>query len=496
MTSSMDLEPGKRAPNPILGILLVLSLAMFGGAIGWMSSGQVMPLLQLPLLLVSFILSVTVGFVYFLNPARGLTYLLLGVLYFAFEFTARAQEGGGGGGDSQTLIKGVLAVMFAVLGVFTSSRWVLKSTGGFLLVLYATWAMATSAYSPTPILGFASGIALLGVAVVAARICMGTTQDVLDFWSAIYWASVLTCVLSFITLAVSPIQARDLSDTSVFRFRGVTGAANTLGPIMGIGAIVALLKLKLTGDKKAKLGHGLMFVAFVVALFLTNSRSSIIGFIAGTAGALVVMGAVGLMGFLVMCFIGLLLGSALLYPGLTDSLMSLLASTFARSGQASELTTLTGRGVIWEACWKLIMEKPIFGYGLTSVRTVLPLAYGDEWGNTFGTAHNMLLESLISVGVVGTLPLLALIGVCLYQLAKYAPQARQGLKGASAALPPPTESLLAACATRCLLMLLIQGISEKAFAGQPGSSTLALGAIVATSAMLHHRSSVPRRRPG
>lgn len=497
MTSPMDLETGKRAPNPILGVLLVLSLTMFGGAIGWMSSGQLMPLLQLPLLLVSFILSVVVGFVYFLNPARGLTYLLLGVLYFAFEFTARGQEdGGGGGGDSQTLIKGVLAVMFAVLGVFTSSRWVFKSTGGFLLVLYATWAMATSAYSPTPVLGFASGIALLGVSVVAARIGMGTPKDVLDFWSAIYWASVLACLLSFITLAISPMQARDLSDTSVFRFRGVTGAANTLGPIMGIGAIVAMFKFRLTDSKKAKLGHGLMFVAFVAALFLTNSRSSIIGFIAGVAGAMVVMGSVGLMGFLVMVFVGLLLGSALLYPGLTDSLMSFLASNFARSGQASELTTLTGRGVIWEACWKLIMDRPIFGYGLSSIRTVLPLAYGDEWGNTFSTAHNMLLESLISVGVAGTLPLLALIGVSLYQLTTYAAHSRQSLLRTSTALPPsPLESALSACATRCLLMLLIQGISEKAFAGQPGSSTLALGAIVATSVMLH-RSTEARRRPG
>jgi len=494
MTSSMDLDPGKRAPNPILGVLLVLSLAMFGGAIGWMSSGQMMPLLQLPLLLVSFLLSVVVGFVYFLNPARGLTYLLLGVLYFAFEFTARGQEGGGG--DSQTLIKGVLALMFAVLGIFTSSRWVFKSTGGFLLVLYATWALATSAYSPTPILGFASGIALLGVSMVAARIGMGTPKDVLDFWSAVYWASVLTCVLSFITLAISPIQARDLSDGSVFRFRGVTGAANTLGPIMGIGAIVAMLKFKLASRKWSRFGHVVMFVAFVAALFLSNSRSSIIGFIAGMAGAMVVMGSVGLMGFLMMTFVGLLLGSALLYPGLTDSLMSFLASTFARSGQASELTTLTGRGVIWEACWKLIMDKPIFGYGLASIRTVLPLAYGDEWGNTFTTAHNMLLESLISVGLAGTLPLLALIGISLYQLTTHATQTQRTRVSTLAAKSPSLlESALGACATRCLLMLLIQGISEKAFAGQPGSSTLALGAIVATSVMLH-RSSEARRRRG
>lgn len=495
MTYSMDIDPGKRAPNPILGILLILSLVMFGGAIAWMSSGQVMPLLQLPLVLLSLILSVVVGFVYFLNPARGLTYLLLGILYFAFEFTARG-HGDDVGGGSQTVIKGVLALMFAVLGVFTSSRWVFKSNGGFLLVFYATWALATSAYSPTPILGFASGIALLGVSMVAARIGMGTSKDVLDFWSAIYWASVLTCVLSFITLAIAPMQARDLSDGSVFRFRGVTGAANTLGPIMSIGAIVAMLKFKLTNDKRVRLGHAVMFLAFVTALFMSNSRSSIVGFIVGMAGAMVVMGSVGLMGFLVMIFIGLLLGSALLYPGLTDSLMSFLASTFARSGQVSELTTLTGRGVIWQACWKLIMDQPIFGYGLTSVRTVLPLAYGDEWGNTFSTAHNMLLESLISVGVAGTLPLLALIGVSLYQLTTYATRVRKGMLSASTSLPlSPLEPALSACATRCLLMLLIQGISEKAFAGQPGSSTLALGAIVATSVMLH-RSSLVSRRPG
>jgi len=469
------------APDPILGILLALCLALFMGSFWWLTSGQSMPLLQLPLILVSFLAAVSVGFLYFLNPARALTYLLLGLLFFSFEVTARGQEGGGG--DTQTLLKGILAFMFAVFGLFTSARYVFTSLSGFFLTYYAVWALGTASYSPTLILGVASGIALLGVTLVSNRIGMGQAKDVSDFWAAIYWSSVLICVLSFITLAIAPIQAKDLSDPSVFRFRGVTGAANTLGPIMGLGAIMAMAHFRLALRGSTRSFHALMVVAFVAALFLTNSRSSIIGFVVAMLSAEIVIGSLGLLGTMVVALLCAILGTMMAYPGLMDAILNGLASIFARSGHVSELTTLTGRNDIWAACWRLFLDQPIFGYGLGSIRVVLPLAYSDVWGNTVSTAHNMLLESLVSVGIAGTLPLLALIGVCVYTLTGYF-RRRAHLIKARLPVDPELNRTLALCALRCLLMLLVQGISEKAFAGQPGSSTLALGAIMCTTAYI------------
>jgi O-antigen ligase len=471
----------RRAPNPILGILLGMCLALFMGTVWWLNSGQSLPLIQLPLLLVSFLAAVSVGFMYFLNPARALTYVLLGLLFFSFEVTARGQETGGG--DAQTMLKGVLALMFAIFGLFTSSRYVFTSLSGFFLTYYAVWALGTASYSPTLILGVASGIALLGVTLVSNRIGMGNTDDVADFWKSIYWASALICILSFVTLVIAPIQARDLSDPSVFRFRGVTGSANTLGPIMGLGAIIAVAQFRMAGREGTRWFHGLMAVAFVAALFLSNSRSSIVGFVIALLATEMVIGTVGLLGTMAIALLGAVLGLAMAYPGLLDSIMSHLAAAFSRSGSVSELTTLTGRNDIWAACWKLFLDQPVFGYGLGSIRVVLPLAYSDAWGNTMSTAHNMLLESLVSVGIAGTIPLLALIAVCLHTLIAYF-RRRNKLQPAHRSAEQTVNAVLGKCALRCLLMLLIQGISEKAFAGQPGSSTLALGAIMCTTAYL------------
>jgi O-antigen ligase len=477
----------QRAPNPILGVLLALTLMLFMGAFWWLTSGQSLPLLQLPLVMFSFIAAVTVGFLYFLNPARVLTYLLLGLLFFSFEVTARGQETGGG--DAQTMVKGILALMFAVFGLFTSVRYVFASVSGFFLTYYAVWALGTSSYSPALVLGLASGIALLGVTLVSNRIGMGEAEDVRDFWTSIYWASVMICILSFMVLAISPMQAKDLTDPGTFRFRGVTGAANALGPIMGLGAIMAMAQYRLTKRSAMRWVHSFMMLAFVAALFLTNSRSSIVGFIVAMLLTEVVIGSFGVLGTMVLALLSATFGVAMAYPGLLDSIMSGLASAFSRSGSVSELTTLTGRQDIWAACWKLFLDQPIWGYGLGSVRVVLPLAYSDVWGNTMSTAHNMLLESLLSVGVAGTIPLLALIFVCLRTLIGFF---RRQVKSGLSSLAPSNQGvnvLLGKCALRCLLMLLVQGISEKAFAGQPGSSTLALGAIMCTTAYLSRKNA-------
>jgi hypothetical protein len=91
------------------------------------------------------------------------------------------------------------------------------------------------------------------------------------------------------------------------------------------------------------------------------------------------------------------------------------------------------------------------------------------------TAHNFFLESLISVGWLGTGLLLLSVFMALWSLTRFL----LGKQGREPAAAPSRD--LAICGFRCMVMLLVQGFGEKAFAGHPGSPFLALGAVVATS---------------
>jgi O-antigen ligase len=229
-----------------------------------------------------------------------------------------------------------------------------------------------------------------------------------------------------------------------------------------------------------------MLAVFGLALVLTNSRSSIMGLVAAMAISWFFTARIGAIGMLIAACVLSLFGVVIFYPGLQDAFLSLLASLFARSGHVAELTTFTGRQQIWEASWRLIQMAPWIGYGMSSVAIVLPRAHSDEWGNTVATAHNSLLESLISVGWLGTLPLILVVILAGGRLGAFLLSERRQGAGMEA------NQDLALCGLRFLVMMLVQGFSEKAFAGHPGSPFLALGGVVATA--IYIRGVVVQRK--
>ncbi len=161
------------------------------------------------------------------------------------------------------------------------------------------------------------------------------------------------------------------------------------------------------------------------------------------------------------------------------------AENFSRSGSTEEITNFTGRSEIWEACWGLIKDKPWQGYGLGSVRIEIPKVFYDEWGNTAATAHNFVLESLISVGVIGTSLLLAVVLMSTVGLTRMVTR--------SQVLRDDDQRDMAVCALRCMFMLLIHAMVERAFAGMAAPSTVLLGVCVATYAFFAIQQSQDQR---
>jgi exopolysaccharide production protein ExoQ len=89
---------------------------------------------------------------------------------------------------------------------------------------------------------------------------------------------------------------------------------------------------------------------------------------------------------------------------LVISLDSEILAIFARSGDADELLTGTGRSFIWDLSWGLIKRAPILGYGFNSTYSIFMdeayLLAGDVGLYIFPHSHNLVLQLLLYGGVI------------------------------------------------------------------------------------------------
>jgi len=468
---SMALRRASRSRS-FAGIISLLAFVAFVVDLVWLIMAGEFFLLQLPILLGTLFILMFFGLGYILNPPAWTGAFFMALLYFAQDFTLRQGLVGGGGVDLQSIVKGGIAALLMSYGLFNGFKRCGHHVVLMLFLAYALFAAGSASYSSARALGIGSGIALLGIAFATARAATLTQKDLSQYWDALYITAVVVCLTSFALLATVPLMARDLADPGAYRMRGITGSANSLGPIMAAGAIMGLGVIRRQTVAWKKNMHRLFWVAMVAALVLTNSRSSWLGLVLGLSICAVLARRQSILTIVLLLF-GASVGMAvLLLPSLTKEVMTLFVELFSRSGNVQELTSFTGRSDIWAACWKLIVAKPMLGYGLGSVRIEIPKVFWDSWGNTAATAHNFVLESMISVGLVGTSLLLMVVLGTTVGLARMVSQ--------NSVFNDERQGDLALCALRCMMMLLIHAMVERAFAGMAAPSTVLLGVCVAT----------------
>ena len=88
--------------------------------------------------------------------------------------------------------------------------------------------------------------------------------------------------------------------------------------------------------------------------------------------------------------------------GFVPNVQSLLDGA-SRSSDASEILTLTGRTELWGFVWSKILEAPFLGHGFGAADAVLSREWWGPPDSSVG-AHNTWLQSLLMLGVVGTIP--------------------------------------------------------------------------------------------
>jgi O-antigen ligase len=136
-----------------------------------------------------------------------------------------------------------------------------------------------------------------------------------------------------------------------------------------------------------------------------------------------------------------------------------------RGQPAQELFALTGRIELWEDLIPSVQQQPWLGHGYQVTRIVATQIV--PWA---GEAHNGLLQSLVDLGILGTLLLMgALIGALVVSYLR--------------AVAPDASALdraLSASQFATLLFLFVNSVGTAGFAGVPGFEPLLLYAAAAS----------------
>ncbi len=383
------------------------------------------------------------------------------VLVFVNDALFRVREPGDLGLDWQNAMKLALWAGSALIGLSRlGTYWRRLLQPRLVLILtYLGFALLSSMYSASASYTFGTAFGMLGMLLLtgAASVTLTEKQFLLTFALSLCLFVLAGWAVYFVVpeLGRSPFITADGS--LIERICGLAGQANALGcSLATMLGVTFLLWYR---------GHcGLFVVTPLTAvglftLLAADSRTALLAMLVGIAAVLARRSLWVWGSSLLAASLGVILiaGVPLRYLlGFTKGL--------SRSGDPTELLTLTGRTEIWAFVWDKIQIEPWFGYGYNSSKFILPLFLGLP-GLIVDEAHNTWLQNLLGTGIVGTLPLLALV---VLQLVDYVRR------------PEPSRDLF-------LFAMLVWGITV---AGPYGSTPTVMTLAVFASHFAASRATV------
>jgi O-antigen ligase len=339
------------------------------------------------------------------------------------------------------------------------------------LVLFALWALISTSYSVTPLYTLRMALMLAGLLLFAAAVARLLTPK-LVLTTVVASLGVLI-LASWLVYFASPEYGRmeawlQVGDEHhvVERMRGLTRNANVLGRLVAL-FLGALLLLYLY--RYCRLQDVLIPAALgLVTLAYTQSRTSALALIA----ALVILALRRWPRLVPALAVVMLFGLGYFALAPPAAQLEMLES-FSRMGQAQEILTLTGRTPLWAFVLEKIEEAPWLGHGYASSPMVIS-EYRTEQ-QKLSHAHNMMLQSVLTVGIVGTLPLLAVLAWQAIAFFKnpvpfrdllFLLVALMGIVEAAALLPTPNALML-------LWFVSVFWLGERDYAAHGSSGILA-----------------------
>jgi O-antigen ligase len=343
------------------------------------------------------------------GPRRWLPVILVGLLAFVIlilNLSFRIRQTGEAGLDWQNGLKLVTwATLFAV-AVFSWRRyralfadWMLA-----LALCYGGFGLLSSLYSVTPAYSAACAFGFLAYLLIAAL--LAAELDGVTLVAVVAWSFSAYLAASWIAAAVAPETAflATYGDNQLFpRLQGLSGHPNMLGKQVS-SFVCFMLGARALRWFPGRWIFAAMLTVAMVTLVATGSRTALVSLLLSLILVAIRTHRAGL------AFLGLLstaAGLACLADGLGFPVFEDLFELGSRTGEAHEITSLTGRVRLWGFVWQNFLDRPLLGYGFNSTDIVLAPSWPGPADQIAG-AHNTMLQSLLTVGVIGTIPLLAM----------------------------------------------------------------------------------------
>ncbi len=447
--------PGPASKNIIVAGGFILAFAAIS-ALTIQLSDQASWIMFIPLI----VIAIGIGLWVVIRAIRGSTpaiiaYLVLVIFITDAQF--RARGAGEIGTDWQSAMKFGLWLGAGAIGFAHAPpiRTWFNRLGPACWLIYTTIAMISSIYAPAPAYSFGTAFSLFCFLAFAFALITKLSEG--QFLWALTGTLAVFIAIGWVVYYVNPTLGTSEFWTYggiEYRMCGIAGQANNLGSICAkyLGGIFLLW-----ASGRCKLRYAIPLAALGVAsLSASDARTGMIAAVVAIVAVVLARSLKGLAAASLAAVMGTLL--VLVFSLRLDA----LGSHFSRSGDPTEIYTLTGRLQIWDFVWQEIQERPFFGWGYSASKVLLPAHIGFQDGLMIDTAHNMLLQSLLSVGFIGTLPVLVISVYLLFSMI-YRPYAFRDLFFLVVVISGISDtSALATTPTNLSLLLLMASVMPRA----------------------------------
>lgn len=307
------------------------------------------------------------------------------------------------------LLIGAAYVLWNAKRLLTAWPW--NDFISILLTIFLVLSALSLIGSPNPGYGASTiGILLnlLGIcAVLTLRLRPGELQSVLAI--ALLPPVVLSLVTHFTQTEMNLAWGMS-TDYSVPRLRGVSGTPVGMSQQCAFLGMLAIARMATAQRRQtAWIIFGLAVIPLgAYVSWLSESRSPPLAFLIAVFVSMVLyykpFGRMSLLISIVGCMVILPMFYFVLEQGVSQSVLAGLS----RTGQATEISTLTGRVEIWTVVFELISQKPYLGHGLGSGVIIIREAF-EGTNLDIVHSHNLPMHMAYSMGVGGAVVISLLI---------------------------------------------------------------------------------------
>jgi len=301
--------------------------------------------------------------------------------------------------DFQVMLKLVFigfAAIYGGIGFLTDRRVrdLAQSFPVFWVVIIIAMYFVSAPFSIDPKISLASTLSMVAIFLLTLRALVQI--GIMPILNAIFVGMALFNIFSWIVFFAWPeigVLKEAITDGKFTHRMSGLAHSNVLGQYAGLTVVLGAIMV-FTYQKKSATRIGLIGIA-LGALICSLSRTSLVATIVALAIAYrrVFFKPEYIQRYVVATMFGIL---ALMVVSTQVDIGAIIKDKLtlvSKSGDASELTSATGRSEIWAYTIKLIAERPLIGYGAATSKHYLSL-YSLY-------THNMILNVAFSTGIIG-----------------------------------------------------------------------------------------------